>query len=121
MTSIRPRFVMICAGFPSGSLVHKNYYENKISISSLHVYGLTDEIISHELSMKLKDAFDESTVTTVTHPGGHYFPATANEKQAYIDFYKNCLISYLEDRELKKGVTMEDEDEEMEDVKNCCN
>lgn len=110
VTSIKPKFVMIVAGFPSGSLVHKNYYENKISIPSLHVYGLTDDIISHELSMKLQEAFDESTATILTHGGGHYFPATANEKPTYIDFYKNQLISYLEEKELQRGVAMEEED-----------
>jgi Serine hydrolase (FSH1) len=104
---------MIIAGFPSGSLVHKNYYESKISIPSLHVFGLTDDIISHELSMKVQDAFDESSSTCITHGGGHYFPATTNEKQTYIDFYKNQLISYLEEKELKKGgVAIEEEKDE---------
>lgn len=101
MTSIKPRFVMLVAGFPSGSLCHKNHYETKISIPSLHAYGLNDEIISHELSMKLESYFEYPKV--ITHPGGHYFPATANEKQIYVDFYQDQIIKYLEEKELTEN------------------
>jgi hypothetical protein len=61
--------------------------------------------------MKLQDTFDESSATILTHGGGHYFPATTNEKQAYIDFYKNQLICHLEEKELQKGVAIEEEEE----------
>lgn len=101
LTSIKPRFVMLVAGFRSESLAHKNYYVNKISIPSLHAYGLNDDIISHELSIKLKESFESPL--TITHQGGHYFPATANEKQIYVEFYRNQLISYLEERELQRA------------------
>lgn len=100
LTTIKPRFIMLVAGFPSGSLVHKNFYEQKISLPSLHVYGLNDDIISHELSMELQESFDNPLIQT--HQGGHYFPATANEKQSYVDFYRNQLICYLEEKELQK-------------------
>lgn len=89
---------MLVAAFPSGSLVHKVHYENTISIPSIHVYGLNDDIISHELSMKVQSYFEYPKV--ITHPGGHYFPATANEKQIYVDFYQDQLIKYLEEKEI---------------------
>lgn len=44
-TSIRPSFVIICAGFQSGSLAHFNYTQERISIPALIVYGESDEII----------------------------------------------------------------------------
>lgn len=67
MTTINPRFALISSGFPSQSLAHKNLYEQKISIPSLHVYGLSDEIIPGELSQKLSESFENPIV--VTHSG----------------------------------------------------
>lgn len=99
MTSIKPRFAMLAAGFRSGSLVHRGCYENKISIPSLHVYGLNDEIIPKTYSENLRDAFEAPQF--ITHEGGHYFPATVNEKQTYINFFQDQLQAYLEDREMK--------------------
>jgi surfactin synthase thioesterase subunit len=103
---------MMVAGFRSGSLVHKNYYENKISIPSLHVYGLNDDIINHEMSEALVQCFNEPVV--VPHQGGHFFPATAaNEKEHYINFFQDQLQSYLEDREMKQnGVASQDQEAE---------
>lgn len=34
----------------------------------------------------LKDCFDDAV--TVTHPGGHYFPATSMQKEPYQQFIK---------------------------------
>ncbi|KAG5671879.1 hypothetical protein PVAND_002049 [Polypedilum vanderplanki] len=114
LTLIKPRFAVMVAGFKSASLVHKNYYENKISIPSLHVYGMNDDIIDKEMSKALADCFVNPIV--VTHPGGHFFPATAaNEKEHYINFFKDQLQSYLEDRELKlNGVITQDQEDEEE-------
>lgn len=44
-TSIRPSFVIIVAGFQSGSLAHFNYTQERISMPALIVYGESDEII----------------------------------------------------------------------------
>ena len=105
---------MLAAGFRSGSLVHRACYENKISVPSLHVYGLSDDIIQHTYSEKLRDAFEGPLF--ITHEGGHYFPATVNEKQTYINFFQDQLQSYLEDREMKVNgvVTQNGEEEEVE-------
>lgn len=44
-TSVRPKFVILVAGFQSGSLAHFNYTQERISIPALVVYGENDEII----------------------------------------------------------------------------
>ncbi|CRK90185.1 CLUMA_CG003899, isoform A [Clunio marinus] len=113
LTNIKPKFVLMAAGFLSGSLVHKNCYENRISIPSLHIYGSTDEIIPHEMSLLLEGGFEYPK--RIQHSGGHYFPATVNEKQPYINFFQDQLQKYLEDRELKTGVTIEEQVEENAD------
>lgn len=44
-TSVRPKFVIMCAGFQSGSLAHFNYTQEHVSIPALVIYGENDEII----------------------------------------------------------------------------
>lgn len=99
LTVIDPRFVIICAGFKSGSLVHKSFYLDPITIPSLHIYGETDEIISKAMSLELAECFEAPSF--ITHKGGHYFPATAQQKQLYIDFFIDQLQDYLEEKELE--------------------
>lgn len=108
MTLIKPKFVIMAAGFRSGSLVHKNCYETRISIPSLHISGTSDEIIPHNMSLLLEDGFEYPK--KVHHSGGHYLAATASEKQSYASFLQDQLQRYLEEKELKNGVTL-DEDE----------
>lgn len=98
MTPINPRFAIIASGFKSGSLAHKNYYEQKISIPSLHIFGETDEIIPKSMSIELAESFEEPNL--LPHPGGHYFPATTQQKQIYIDFFQDQLQDYLEAKEI---------------------
>lgn len=100
MTSINPQFAVLAAGFRSGSLAHANYYEDLISIPSLHIMGETDEIIPIQMSKSLANCFDEPTI--VEHLGGHYFAATAQQRPHYIDFFKKRLIEYLEHKELER-------------------
>lgn len=103
----------MAAGFRSGSLVHKNCYEARISIPSLHVSGTTDEIIPHSMSLLLEDGFEYPK--KVHHPGGHFFPASANEKQTYISFMQDQLQKHLEDKEMKmNGVATQDDDDDVE-------
>lgn len=110
MTVVKPKFVIIAAGFRSGSLVHKNCYENRISIPSLHVSGKSDEIIPHEMSLMLEQDFEYPKV--VHHQGGHFFPASVNEKEIYVSFFQDQLQKHLEEKELKNGVTIDDSDQE---------
>ena len=113
MTPIKPKFVIMAAGFRSGSLVHKNCYESRISIPSLHISGTSDEIIPHIMSLQLEEGFEYAK--KVHHPGGHFLPASANEKQSYISFFQDQLQKHLEDKELKNGVLIDNDDEAEEE------
>ncbi|BFF91023.1 esterase [Drosophila madeirensis] len=101
LTSIRPEFAVLSSGFVSGSLVHMSAYEEPISIPTLHIYGLTDEIIPKDMSASLASHF--KNVEILEHSGGHYFPATAQQKQTYINFFQDRLQEYLEHLELQQS------------------
>lgn len=101
MTPIKPNFAIIGAGFRSGSLAHLNYYEETILVPSMHVFGQTDAIIPRSMSESLASTFDDPLI--VTHPGGHYFPATANQKKIYIDYLSDRLVDFLEQKELEEA------------------
>lgn len=107
MTPIKPKFVIMAAGFRSGSLAHKNCYETRISIPSLIISGTTDEIIPFDMSQLLESGYDYPK--KVHHAGGHFFPATVNEKPTYISFLQDQLQAHLEAKELKNGLTADDE------------
>lgn len=100
VTSIKPEFAILSSGFISGSLVHKSAYEESVIIPTLHIYGLSDEIIPKEMSQDLANHF--KNVEVLEHNGGHYFPATAQQKQTYINFFQDRLQEYLENLELQQ-------------------
>ncbi|XP_067629142.1 esterase GA18864 [Eurosta solidaginis] len=101
LTSIRPDFAILSSGFISGSLVHKSAYEESITIPTLHIYGLSDDIIPKDMSQHLASYF--KNVEILEHPGGHYFPATAQQKQTFINFFQDRLQEYLEHMELQQA------------------
>ncbi len=80
-----------------------NYYENSISIPSLHVRGETDAIIFPEMSIELEESFEENSRQTIVHPGGHYFAATVQQKQDYINFFQDRLQEFLELKEVQSA------------------
>lgn len=75
-----------------------NYYEDPVDIPSLHIFGETDEIIPRAMSESLAETFVQPQI--LTHPGGHYFPATTQQKQFYINHFQDLLQLYLEAKEL---------------------
>lgn len=89
------------SGFRSHSLVHFNYYDSPTDIPSLHIFGETDEIIPREMSELLASTFRVKKI--LTHPGGHYFPATTKQKQVYIDYFQDQLQEYLEAKEIENA------------------
>lgn len=99
VSSVKPRFVILASGFRSGSLAHKNYYEDTLLIPSLHIMGTSDEIIPIDMSQSLASIFEEPEL--VEHPGGHYFPSSPAQKPIYINFISDGLQDYLEERELE--------------------
>ncbi|XP_073816302.1 esterase GA18864 [Musca autumnalis] len=117
LTSIKPEFAIMSSGFLSGSLVHKSAYEESVIIPTLHIYGLSDEIIPKEMSQELANHF--KNVEVLEHNGGHYFPATSQQKQAYINFFQDRLQEYLENLELQQtsnAAFVEEQPQNSEDV-----
>ncbi|XP_058467642.1 esterase AAEL000016 [Malaya genurostris] len=101
MTSIKPEFAVLCSGFRSGSLVHLNFYENKVQIPSLHIFGENDDIIPREMSLSLAETFVDPQM--LVHPGGHFFPAQAIQKQTYVEFFRERLQYHLEAKEIENA------------------
>ncbi|XP_058813366.1 esterase AAEL000016 [Topomyia yanbarensis] len=101
MTSIKPEFAILSSGFRSGSLVHLNFYENKVQIPSLHIFGETDEIIPRGMSIALAETFVDPQM--LVHPGGHFFPAQASQKQIYVEFFRERLQYHLEAKEIENA------------------
>lgn len=110
--TIRPQFAVMASGFKSLSLVHKNYYEYKVNIPALFVIGESDAIITKEMSAALVMTFENSEI--VLHPGGHYLPATAKERQRFTHFFRERLQEHLETLELQRAVNVIGEDCEEE-------
>lgn len=88
----------MAAGFRSGSLAHLAYYEDPIGLTSMHIIGQSDEIIPHQNSEELAQAFVDPAI--VRHLGGHYFAATSTQKPEYIEFFRDMLLEHLEAKEL---------------------
>ncbi|XP_054857682.1 esterase OVCA2 [Eublepharis macularius] len=77
-------FAILFAGFKSQALDHQIYYQEPIQVPSLHVLGETDRVISAEMSQELSSKFTEPLF--LTHPGGHFIPASAAQKKTYLEF-----------------------------------
>ncbi|XP_063002573.1 esterase OVCA2 [Elgaria multicarinata webbii] len=77
-------FAIVIAGFKSRAVSHRSYYQGPIGVPSLHVLGETDRVIPAEMSRDLASHFTEPVV--LTHPGGHFVPASAPQKKAYLEF-----------------------------------
>ncbi|CAB3235243.1 unnamed protein product [Arctia plantaginis] len=78
------KFAIFASGFRSGSLVHKGFYDEEITLPSLHVYGESDSIIPKEMSESLINLFIKPVVAE--HTGGHYVACSGAIKDAYQDF-----------------------------------
>uniref|UniRef100_A0A0B6Z5Z1 Serine hydrolase domain-containing protein n=1 Tax=Arion vulgaris TaxID=1028688 RepID=A0A0B6Z5Z1_9EUPU len=83
------KFAILFSGFKSPSSNHDKYYNQKITLPSLHVYGDSDQIIVHERSEELMSVFDNPK--TLRHPGGHFVPASAPHKKVYTDFLEEMI------------------------------
>ncbi|KAG8233020.1 hypothetical protein J437_LFUL013689 [Ladona fulva] len=87
--SFQFQFAVIVAGFKSLCTPHGKYYADIIRLPSLHVFGETDGIIGTESSEDLLKAFENPVV--IKHPGGHYMPASSQQKPYYIEFLTERL------------------------------
>ncbi|XP_018413155.1 PREDICTED: esterase OVCA2 [Nanorana parkeri] len=77
-------FAILVAGFKSRSTEHAEFYQQPITIPSLHVYGDTDRVIPGEMSQELASYFVNPVL--LTHTGGHYIPVCAAQKKVYFPF-----------------------------------
>ncbi|XP_062448565.1 esterase OVCA2 [Rhea pennata] len=77
-------FAVLVAGFASCAPAHSHFYQQPIALPTLHVVGDADAVITPRLSYELAQHFVEPVV--LTHPGGHFVPAAAPQKKAYLDF-----------------------------------
>ncbi|XP_068187666.1 esterase OVCA2 [Antennarius striatus] len=80
------RFAILIAGFRSACEEHMAFYNAPLQIPSLHVFGLEDRVIPDNMSRELLPSFQDPEV--LTHPGGHFVPATAAHRKTYQDFLK---------------------------------
>ncbi|XP_069040524.1 esterase OVCA2 [Lepisosteus oculatus] len=86
------RFAVLVAGFRSRCAGHAPLYTAPpLGLPTLHVLGDSDRVIPAPLSRDLLPVFRDPVV--VTHPGGHYVPAGAAQKQAYIQFLEQFTSS----------------------------
>ncbi|KAJ8724619.1 hypothetical protein PYW08_016093 [Mythimna loreyi] len=88
------KFAIFTSGFRSGSLVHKGFYDEEITLPSLHVYGESDSIIPKEMSESLINLFIKPVVAE--HSGGHYVACSGAIKDAYQDFLSDRYQEMLE-------------------------
>jgi len=77
-------FAILVAGFASCAPAHGHFYREPIALPTLHVVGDADAVIPAPLSRELARHFVEPVV--LAHPGGHFVPAAAPQKKAYLDF-----------------------------------
>lgn len=80
-----PRFIILVSGFcPRGLGLKESILQSPLSLPSLHVFGDTDQVIPSQESMQLASRF--LGAVTLTHSGGHFIPAAASQRQAYLKF-----------------------------------
>lgn len=80
-----PRFIILISGFcPRGLGLKEPIMQSPLSLPSLHVFGDTDGVIPSQESIQLASHFPGAM--TLTHSGGHFIPAAAPQRQAYLKF-----------------------------------
>lgn len=80
-----PRFIILISGFcPRGLGLRESILQGPFSLPSLHVFGDTDRVIPSQESVQLASRF--TGAITLTHSGGHFIPAAAPQRQAYLKF-----------------------------------
>ncbi|XP_033362346.1 esterase CG5412 isoform X2 [Bombus vosnesenskii] len=88
LLQIKFEFAIIISGFKSLCIPHGIYYDGKISIPSLHIYGKTDQIIPTEMAEEVSEMFINKT--NITHEGGHYIPS---KKEYYKEFIMEMFLN----------------------------
>lgn len=87
LLQIKFDFAIIISGFKSLCKPHAMYYDEKISIPSLHIFGETDQVIPTESAKEINEMFINKV--TLTHTGGHYIPS---KKEYYKEFITEMML-----------------------------
>ncbi|CAH1128551.1 unnamed protein product [Ceutorhynchus assimilis] len=80
--NIKFDFAIVAGGF---KFPIDNFYDEKLHVSSLHIYGETDQRVVPERSELVASFFENPTV--VSHAGGHFVPCNASQKLQYEPFF----------------------------------
>ncbi|RDD47064.1 Esterase OVCA2 [Trichoplax sp. H2] len=83
------KFAIIMAGFKSLLSPHLQFFTDQIVLPSLHVFGKADRVIPIELSQELAKNFKDPTL--IIHEGGHFVPAAAPQRKAYMEFLQKFI------------------------------
>ncbi|XP_006891161.1 PREDICTED: ovarian cancer-associated gene 2 protein [Elephantulus edwardii] len=80
-----PKFIILVSGFcPRGGELQEPILKAPLALPSLHVFGDTDRVIPSQESQQLASQFPGAV--TLNHSGGHFIPAAAPQRQAYLKF-----------------------------------
>ncbi|XP_043507792.1 esterase CG5412 [Frieseomelitta varia] len=88
LLQIKFDFAIIISGFKSLCTPHAAYYNGKINIPSLHIYGKTDQVIPTEMAKEICEMFINKT--NIIHEGGHYIPS---KKEYYKEFIIEMFLN----------------------------
>jgi predicted esterase len=96
--SIKFDFAIIVSAFAPSPKKYQEllekHYDNMCP--TLHIFGQSDSLISHDHSRELARKFKDSQ--TLEHKGGHYIPTSGECKP----IYKNFLQKFLDKKGLDK-------------------
>jgi len=81
-------FAIMISGFKSLCAPHAKYYDEKIDVSSLHIYGENDQVIPTVMAEQVSCLFPNKK--EIKHEGGHYVPS---KKDIYRDFIMEMLAN----------------------------
>ncbi|XP_030756803.1 esterase AGAP003155 [Sitophilus oryzae] len=101
---IKFNFAIMFSGFKSQSWPHLKYYQDEITLPSMHIYGTSDKIIPTEMSEALSLCFKDPVV--VVHDGGHYVPGSSKQKTEYRDFLETQMLKKQQREENKNEATL---------------
>ncbi|CAH2448790.1 Putative serine hydrolase [Komagataella phaffii CBS 7435] len=86
------KFGIFYSGFKVNNQKYWKYYEPKISIPTLHIFGELDTVVSEERSQRLIDeCCVPETTLTLKHPGGHYVPNIKDLINKEVSWVLNAL------------------------------
>ncbi|XP_070159985.1 esterase OVCA2 [Polyergus mexicanus] len=81
-------FAIMISGFKSLCEPHAKYYDEKINVPSLHIYGENDQVIPIAMTEHISRLFPNKK--EIRHEGGHYVPS---KKDIYRDFIMEMLAN----------------------------